>query len=470
MSKLGEPLSEREQEVLQCVAEGASNREIALSLTISQNTVKVHLRNIFNKLGVSSRTEAMTVAIQQGLLVIPGGEVEPASSLEEPEPTTREPPNPAGEAAAGQIAESGNQPASGEQPAITSLPRLLQRRSIIYVAILLMIALPLGLYYRSQSGPRNPPTPEPFQETPIGETNWLRSKPINGGRARAAVAAVGLDLYLIGGQTSQGITGSVMAYDTVRHAWQEVAAKPTAVSEASAEVLFGEIYVPGGRLPDGQPTDSVEAYSPTNGAWRTVTSLPQPVTGGLTLSDGSFLYLMGGWNGDVYLDTAYVYDVAAGNWRPLPNMKQKRAYATGEAMTGRLYVVGGYDGQSELSTCQYFDTSLVEWFDCPDMLLPRAGAGAAMVLNKLYVIGGGIEDQNEVAFSEVYDPNSETWQVVNTPMLNDNSTWVHMGVTSVEVRVYAVGGQRGETLSLDNFVYAPQIYRTFIPSASAGGE
>jgi two-component system, NarL family, nitrate/nitrite response regulator NarL len=61
-------LSERELEILQMVAAGKSNRAIAEQLSISENTVKYHLKNILQKLGVSNRTEAVTLAMQKGLL------------------------------------------------------------------------------------------------------------------------------------------------------------------------------------------------------------------------------------------------------------------------------------------------------------------------------------------------------------------------------------------------------------------
>ncbi|MGB3701607.1 MAG: response regulator transcription factor [Anaerolineales bacterium] len=63
-----EQLSSREVEVLQLVAEGESNSEIASHLHISQATVKSHLVHIFGKLGVSDRTAAVTAALRRGIL------------------------------------------------------------------------------------------------------------------------------------------------------------------------------------------------------------------------------------------------------------------------------------------------------------------------------------------------------------------------------------------------------------------
>jgi len=64
----GEALSEREQEVLTLVAQGATNRRIAAELGITERTVKAHVTNIFNKLGVNSRAQAVAVALRRGLL------------------------------------------------------------------------------------------------------------------------------------------------------------------------------------------------------------------------------------------------------------------------------------------------------------------------------------------------------------------------------------------------------------------
>jgi two-component system, NarL family, response regulator YdfI len=67
---LREPLSDRELEVLNRIAEGLSNKIIAYRLEISEHTVKTHVTAILAKLGASSRTEAVAQAIRRGLVML----------------------------------------------------------------------------------------------------------------------------------------------------------------------------------------------------------------------------------------------------------------------------------------------------------------------------------------------------------------------------------------------------------------
>ena len=67
-SELVEPLSERELEVLQLIAEGLTNQEVASRLYVALNTVKVHTRNIHAKLGVNNRIQAVARARALGVL------------------------------------------------------------------------------------------------------------------------------------------------------------------------------------------------------------------------------------------------------------------------------------------------------------------------------------------------------------------------------------------------------------------
>ena len=63
-----EPISPRELEVLSLMAAGKRNKEIASELSIAEDTVKMHVRNILSKLQVSDRTEAVTVALRRGII------------------------------------------------------------------------------------------------------------------------------------------------------------------------------------------------------------------------------------------------------------------------------------------------------------------------------------------------------------------------------------------------------------------
>ncbi|MBE2220790.1 MAG: hypothetical protein IAF02_04585 [Anaerolineae bacterium] len=435
---------------------GASNKEAAAELFISENTVKVHLRNIYTKLGASSRTEAVTIALQQGIATIPGTEIVP--EVVEPESSDAETAVPP--------------PLSTETQ--SSRNWLLVGMVGIVALILLITAVYVSYQALNQTTSaaltNQLPTPEPFKDEPIDQTRWFISRPLTTPLADMAVASVGIDVYHIGGETESGITNLVNRFDTVTNTWHEMTAKQTAVTDTSAAVLFGEIYVPGGRTADGEPTNVVEAYSPANNAWRPIANLPKPISGGLALSDNNYLYVVGGWDGSNYLDTIYVYDANSDSWRPLTALPRPLSNASGGVITGQLFILGGTDGQSVFDTCYTYSIDADSWQDCPAMLTPRSDAGAAIILNKLYVLGGDETAGTEIPFGEFYDPNSQTWQVVNTPMLADGSTWNQLGVTNIETKIYALGGKIGDALSAENYIYSPLVYQTFIPAASGGGQ
>ncbi len=66
--EVADPLTERESDLLRLVAQGLPNKAIAQRLSLSENTVKYHLKNILQKLGVQNRTEAAAYAIRNGLI------------------------------------------------------------------------------------------------------------------------------------------------------------------------------------------------------------------------------------------------------------------------------------------------------------------------------------------------------------------------------------------------------------------
>jgi two-component system NarL family response regulator len=71
-----EQLTPREQDVLEQIVRGKSNKEIGTALDISEATVKTHINNLLGKLGVEDRTQAVTAAVQRGLV-----QLDPSSDL-----------------------------------------------------------------------------------------------------------------------------------------------------------------------------------------------------------------------------------------------------------------------------------------------------------------------------------------------------------------------------------------------------
>ena len=69
-NNMAEPLTDREIEVLQCLAQGYTNKEAALHLGISAQTIKFHVSSIFSKMGVNNRTEAVSVGVRLGWVTL----------------------------------------------------------------------------------------------------------------------------------------------------------------------------------------------------------------------------------------------------------------------------------------------------------------------------------------------------------------------------------------------------------------
>ncbi len=455
MPELGEALSDRELEVLGLLPRGASNKEIAEELSISPYTVKTHLRNIFSKLGVSSRTEAITVAMEQGVLSVPRETAAVAPS----------------EAAAIPVESVAAAQTTAVEPAVEqSIEQQPPRwRNLLWGGlglILLLGAVILAVQWQNNNQPLV--ASEPFEPQPIGDTRWLTSRPLPEPRVGQATAAAGLNIYQFGGETADGISADTWVFDTSTGEWAARANKPTAVTDAMAAELFGELYVPGGRLPGGQPSGTVEVYSPSQDAWRRVAALPQPLAGALAVADGGFLYVIGGEGDEGVVDTVYVYDPAADSWRPLASLPEPRALAAGAALTGQIVVAGGTDGTAPQTSCAIYAPSEDTWSACPPLLAARSGAGAAVLLNKLYIIGGTEAGTGAAVQGELFDPNSETWQVLNVP--DEMAGWTQPGVAPVETRIFAQGGRQGAALTDANLIYSPVVFRTFIPAASSGDE
>jgi DNA-binding CsgD family transcriptional regulator/N-acetylneuraminic acid mutarotase len=433
------PISEREIEVLQLVATGATNQEIARELVISVNTVKVHLRNIFEKLGVQSRTEATLWAIQQGWVVVNGVEA------------------PVAEPSGGTVAEPGISEKNVE-------PLAWWQR--VYALVALSLALALLVLPFVQRGERAVAADNPISDQPVASRSLLRAETSRWSqrvklptpRTRLALVTYNKQLFAVGGDRESGATDLVEIYSIDTDTWSSGAPKPTPVSNVSAAVVRGHIYVPGGCIGVNQATDRVEVYDPSNDTWTQVAPLPIPLcTYALATADEK-LFVFGGWDGENFIDRVFAYDPGTDVWTELSPMPAARGFAAAGTIGGTVLVVGGYDGVHEFADTYAYDIASDTWTERASMSVGRGGLGVAVVSGKLYAIGGGWE--NYLATNERYDPVSDTWTAFESPVLGE---WRNLGVAASDTHIYAVGGWNGSYMDTNESYQA--IFRVHLPVA-----
>lgn len=427
------PLSKREQEILELVARGLTNQEIARDLVISLNTVKVHLRNIFAKLEAASRTEALVKAAQAGWITVSG--------LDEDAP------------------EAATAP-----PSLPAEPGLARWQRVYFfvaaAAVLLALLLP-GLWSRVQSQPTaydlsDAGRAQVGAAARVEASRWTSLAPLPQSSSRLALAALDKQLVAVGGETAQGVTGATFIYDTAANGWLPGAAKPTPVANVQAGVVGQLVYLPGGRGADGLPVTALEVYDPATDRWTSKASLPVPLAGYGLAVFADQVYLFGGWDGSRYTDGVWLYDPAADSWSRLPPMPNAVGFAGVAALADRILVAGGYDGQRVYSACNAYYPVQARWETCAAMSEPRAGLGMVADGVSVYAIGGGW--QQPVTFNERYDSLTNTWSSIPSPLPGE---WLTPGVASNGSLVYAVGGWNGAYL--DNTEAFQGTFRAFIP-------
>lgn len=434
-------LSEREREILYLVATGASNKEIANTLYISTNTVKVHLKNIFAKIDVTSRTEAAMYAVNNGL-------VAPTSTGQTSDRTAI--------ADAEKLSET-----EGIDVSSRGL-RSAWRQRWFWIAGAVVIGLvALGFTLRSiipQQAAGQPPS------APAVTTNlprWQTKSPMLTGRSGLGVAAFGGQIYAIAGETEQGVTSVTELYDPDDDKWISLPEKPTSVKDVSAAVIGGKIYVPGGVLQNGSVTNKLEIFNPADAVWESGAPLPIPLSRYALAPYEGKLYIFGGWDGAQVVARVFEYDPDLDRWVEKSAMPTARAFAGAAVAIGKIFVIGGNDGEKPLAVNEVYQPDLdietgLGWSEAAAMPTPREGMGVAGVADIIHVIGGQGSDGEFTSLG--YIPENDAWQ----PIEAYDELGSQMGVAGLGEYLYVIGG-RLEDHPVDTALAYRAIYTVSIP-------
>ncbi len=464
-------LSERERDILRLVATGAGNKQIAAQLFISTNTVKVHLRNIFAKTGVNTRTEAAMVAMRLGLVEsstvlaangtavagLPGTPEETASSAQ-PGPLPGQNPPLEGNA------QSDFMPLAqsvGGALAARRLSRLqawgLGAGGLALVVILVLIGIrQVGSHAAS---PKITSSPAP-RITPL--PRWQARTSLPAARMNLAVVAYDDQIYAIGGEATDGVTGAVERYDPAVDTWQALLAKPLPVADVQAAVIGGKIYVPGGRTASGALTNALEIFDTGSDQWAQGANLPLALSAyAITAFEGR-LYLFGGWDGSQFTNLAYVYDPRLDSWTALTPMPTRRGYAGAAVAGGKIYVVGGKDGQAVLPVVEVYSPDHEgrenPWGTAAPLPEGRFGMAITSVADIIYVVcGQGVDDAPQPSLAHIQQ--TDAWQTIESPPENLSSG---SGLATSGEYLYIVGGKTGGAPRADLLAYQV-VYTVGIP-------
>lgn len=471
-------ISEREREILRLLAEGATNQQIADQLNISVNTVKVHVRNIFSKLGVTSRTEATLYAVRMGLVQV-GASAVAGPPVEAPLEVEAAPVAPIAEPVAPADADQHDDAISAPEvafdattfddrsartPAVSQAAPGIDRRLLLaggLLAALLVVALVVAI-----ARPTLQPTPTVIAPTagvllPNPDERWRELPELPAARASFGLAYFDRKLYVIGGEVDGKPSNQVVRYDASTKTWVALSAKPTAVSDVQAIVVGNKIYVPGGRLESGAISDHLDVYDPQRESWATLKPLPQPRSGYALVAVEGKLYLFGGWDGAAYHAEVWQYDPDQNTWTTRPPMPTARAFA-GAAVTleGQVYVVGGEDASGPLTVNERFTPAQDNDGDNPwTVQAPLPGPHSHMAVTTasdlIFVLSGAAATGDSLLYNSTID----TWQQLKTPLgpnLRD------LRAQAVGNNLYILGGRDANAASARFYEYQA-LYSVLLP-------
>ena len=352
-------LSDRELEILRLVSQGKSNKEIASDLFISVNTVKVHLSNIYQKIGVSSRTEATLYAIENKIYI-------PSQVLIPPRESDLTTPS---------------ELIKDQKPSTLKFYQLM----FLIIAVSGLAALGIILINRVS---------RPKGITVLGELNnnrWTRLNDLPNPISYAASTVYNAQIYLIGGFANGIFSDDVRRFDFTDAQWENLAEKPTPAGHINAVVLGEKIYVPGGMTVGEVTTSVLEVYDPRTNSWSSKKSLPIPLCDYAIETYEGKLYIFGGRNQDIYSDKVFSYDPILDNWKEETPLSQERAFLGSDQWGGKIYLVGGSNGEETFSIVESYVPSRLGLGDTPvnlEPFLPNPGSScqANQLVDTLFVI------------------------------------------------------------------------------------
>ncbi len=431
------PLSTRELEILELLAQGKSNKEIAADLVISVNTVKVHISNIFQKTNTSSRSEAIVYAVENGLVE--------SLRQETPEPQV--------------ITEF----IESEEP-----KWLFWLRKFWWLFAIALVLLILGIAFilsRSPMLSSPTPTPHPYQGF-LSENRWQSYENLSSPRANMAVASYKNELFAIGGETLEGISSLNQSFDIRNNRWSLRAPKPTAVKNALALQVAGKLYIFGGEGQNGKPTDLLEIYDPETDSWSTGAKGPKALSRYSATSIDGKIFFFGGWDGKAFSKDTYIYSPSEDKWTDGISSPIAFADAHAVSVNNCFLIIGGTINNEPVTTVRIYAPSNgtephIAWSEPLDFFEAKEVIGAQMIGDSVIAFSKVDEENIRISY---YSSQGETWghsTEKNTHLFADNPS-----VVNISGAVFFIGGRTSDGELSNQFTKYQAVFTIMIPAVT----
>ncbi len=425
-------LTSRELEILALIAEGKSNKEVATELFISVNTVKVHVSNIFQKIEVSSRTEATLYAIEKGVAnpaLPPGGqEIYKKDFKEDKFPIEKTSP----------------------------LSKPFFPIAVLLITLLIAISILLATRYNTP-GESGTTLTVNFSS----EDRWLAYSNLNIARSDMAAVTYESQIIVIGGDTKDGVTGNVESFSQIENEWNPLQEKPTPVEGATAGIVGERIYVPGGMTADGQVTDKLEVFDPRRNSWEEKSNLPIRLSDYAMATFGGNLYLFGGWDGFEQSDIALKYDPEKDEWSTLSRLSKPPASVVAVQIENKIVIIGKPEmSDSKLDLISYYPDRDLNgenpWEEGGTLSVAGSLTCSFNLLGELYAV----VNSNNSSYFYIYDTQLATWNKIgeNASIISKDSQCAVIGG-----ELFIFGGSDYDGNPSDQVIGYKMIYSISLP-------
>lgn len=241
-------------------------------------------------------------------------------------------------------------------------------------------------------------------------------------------------IWIAGGIREGETLDTVESFDPQTAKWQPQKPLPIALHHATAATYKGDVVVLGGATDNiAEPSDKVFALR--DGKWTELPALQHGRAGAAAAVVGDKLVVVGGQSDKHLVAPTEVFD--GESWTQAADMPTPREHLAAVSDGGFVYAVGGrsLSADENSAALERFDPSSGEWKKLPDMPTPRGSYGAAYIDGRILAVGGE-EPTRVLATVEMYDIANEKWTTV-API----GTPVHgQVVAAVGSTVYCIGG------------------------------